>query len=135
VHHVLLSKPCGGGKLRVLAQGAVQLVSQGRPVLPAEPELREEARFGVADGMLASLPRFEPPAQRCLRFARPSAGKKAFDTDVLIEVGPMNALSLTNESPIRAFRLVAMCESGAPRHRHRNRPTINKMDYERVLGY
>jgi len=47
----------------------------------------------------------------------------------------MNALSLTNESPIRTFRLVPMGETGVPRHRHRNCPTIDEMDDEGVLGY
>jgi hypothetical protein len=47
----------------------------------------------------------------------------------------MNALPLANESPIRAFRLVPMCEAEVPHHWHGNRPTIDKMDDERVLGY
>jgi hypothetical protein len=47
----------------------------------------------------------------------------------------MNALSLTNESPIRTFRVVPMGETGIPRHWHRNRPTIDEMDDECVLGY
>lgn len=91
----------------------------------------------AADGcsrVLASFPTFKPPAQRRLCFTGPSTSKKAFDTDVLIEIWPMNSFALPNESPIRPFPLASMCEPRVPGHGHRDRPAIDEIDYQRVLS-
>ena len=82
----------------------------------------------------ASLAAFKPPAQRRLRLTRAAPGKKAFNADVLIKIGPVDALALPNQSPVCSFGLAAMSESRVPRQRHRDGPTIDKVNHQRMFG-
>jgi hypothetical protein len=62
---------------------------------------------------------FKPP-----RFARPAPGDKAGDTDVLIEVRPVNALAATDEAPIGTLGGGPVGQTREPTEWHRNRAAV-----------
>src|SRR5712691_8909964 len=82
--------------------------------------------------VLASLSAFKPPSQRRLCFARTATCKKTCHTDVFIQIGPVDALTLANESPACPLGLATVSESRVPRQRNADSPTIDKVDHQNI---
>jgi hypothetical protein len=76
----------------------------------------------------SKLARLEPSPQRRSRLRRAAAGKQIVDTNVLIEFGPVNALSSAGETPVPALRQGAVSKSRIPYERHRHRPPVGQIN-------
>jgi hypothetical protein len=50
-----------------------------------------------------------------LTLARRLSGQETFNTDIFVEILPMNPVALPNESPLISFVQSGMEESGEPR--------------------
>ena len=62
-----------------------------------------------------------------------SPGKQALHADVLIQLGPVQALPLPDESPACSFRACTMREPRVPGEGNRNRPPIDEVHHERIV--
>ncbi len=71
----------------------------------------------------------QTPAQRVLRFTRTPSCKKAFDADVLVQIGPVNTFTFADKAPMSAFGLAATREARVPCERNGDRATIDKFDH------
>jgi hypothetical protein len=121
--------------MRTTAGFAAALISSPRFVCPYNSN--QQIPTITTDGsscVSASLSALEPPAQRRLCFTRTPPRKKAFHADVFVQRGPVDALALTNESPMRPFRLATVRESRVPRQRDAEGPTIDKVDHQSIVG-
>jgi len=58
--------------------------------------------------MSLGFPILQPTPQRRLRFTRASPGKQTFDTDVFIQIGPMNSFTVAYEAPMRSLSSIAV---------------------------
>ena len=83
--------------------------------------------------MLASVSVLQPSAQGGVCLARAAAGKKTLDTDVLVQVRPVNTFALPDESPMRAFGLVPMRQPRIPRQRDTDASAVDKIDDKGVI--
>jgi hypothetical protein len=59
-------------------------------------------RFLTRRMALASCP--QPFLKGSKAFARLLAGQQAFDADILIQIDPMDTLTLRNQTPVVSFR-------------------------------
>lgn len=76
----------------------------------------------------------KPLFQRRLAFAGGFPGKKVFDANVFVQVGPMNSLSLADQTPIAPLGNRSMRQPRIPCQGHSDRPPVGKLDGERVVG-
>ena len=83
--------------------------------------------------MSASVSIFQPSAQRALCLARAAAGKQTLDTDVLVQIRPVNTFALPDESPMRAFGLVPMRQARVPRQWDTDAPAVDEIDNKGVI--
>ena len=81
---------------------------------------------GIAKTCFDLTAALKPPAEGRLRFSGMSSGEKAFDTDVLVQIGPVYALAFADQPPVRTFGRATVGEAGIPRQRNSDRPTIDK---------
>ena len=78
--------------------------------------------------MLAGLSAFEPTPEGGLRLTRTPTGEESFDADVLIEIGPVNALAVADESPTRALSIGAVRKPWVPCERYTDGPAVDQVD-------
>ena len=83
--------------------------------------------------MLASLSAFKPAAQGCLGLTRTSPCKETFDTDVFVQVGPVQALALPDKPPVCSFGKGTVRESWVPSEWNADNPTIDKIDHQGIF--
>jgi hypothetical protein len=55
--------------------------------------------------------------------------------DVFIEIGPMNTLALTDQTPIVALLRLAVQQPWVPSQRNGDRSPVNQVNHQRVLGH
>jgi hypothetical protein len=84
-------------------------------------------------GFLGLAVALKPPAEGRMRFTGASAGEKAFDTDVFVQIGPVYALAFADQPPVRTFGRATMGEPRIPRQWNRDRPTIDKGNDQRIV--
>ena len=84
--------------------------------------------------LLASSSVSKPAPERGLALPRASTGQEAFDADVFVKIGPMDAFAFTDEAPMGSFGVAAMGESGVPRQGDRDRSPIEQVHNEGITG-
>ena len=80
------------------------------------------------------FPPLEPAAQRLLRLTRSTTSQEASHADVFIQVGPVDSLAATNETPVCTFRASPMRQARKPSERHCNCPAISEIDGEIIIA-
>lgn len=94
-----------------------------------EPRLRCESRLGPR-----VLPLFEPAPQRGLAFHRRFSRQETLRADVLIEIGPVNAAAVADQTPVVAFLRGTVKEPRIPGERYRERAAIGQRDDQLIVG-
>lgn len=76
---------------------------------------------------------FQPTLQRLRTLLRHAARQQTLDTDVFVEIRPMDAASFSNEAPLCSLGLGAMRKSRKPCDWNSDRPAVGKVDAQRVV--
>lgn len=82
----------------------------------------------------ASPAALEPPTQGRLRFTGTSSSEKTLDTDVFVQIGPVNALAFADQPPVSPVGVATMCKPWIPRQRNGDGAPIDELNHQRVLG-
>ena len=81
----------------------------------------------------SSLLHREPPAKGLLTLPGRPSRKESFNTDILVQVRPVDTLSPTNEPPIAPLFFSGMYQSGIPGQWDSDSPAISKLYGQRIL--
>ena len=57
---------------------------------------------------------FEPAGEGGVAFGRAESGEEAFDTDVLVEIGPVSPLAVADQFVLFSFWFRSVQQSGIP---------------------
>ena len=85
---------------------------------------RRAERVRSSVSLASVLATLQPSSQRTLCFAGKAAGQKAYDTDVLVQIGPMDPFAASNEPPVAVFARAAVCQSWKPGDGHTDGSTV-----------
>jgi hypothetical protein len=69
-----------------------------------------------------------------LRFTGATSGEEILHRDILIELGPVNAVTAPDELPLGLLGWRAMGETRVPLDRNRHRPAVDKIHDQSVIG-
>ena len=83
---------------------------------------------------VAVIARFKPSLQRTRALTGGASANDALNADVLVEVGPMNALSASDKPGMPSLSDGAVKEARIPRKRGGNGAPIRKLNDERIIG-
>ena len=64
---------------------------------------------------------------------RRSSIEETLDADIFIEIGPMNALTLSDRTPVAALPCGSMEEARVPLQRHHDRTAVTELDDKRIV--
>jgi hypothetical protein len=93
----------------------------------------EDARFRRCERVVTTLPPPEPLLERMLALRRRPADEQVLDTDVFVEVWPVDPSPLADQPPATPFRDRAVEEAGIPGQRRRNGAAVGQLDRQRVI--
>jgi hypothetical protein len=74
-------------------------------------------------------PRRDPPIERPGRFARTPAGQKTGDADVFVKVGPVDADTTTDQSPVAALGGSSLLEAWEPDEGNRDGASVGQRNH------
>jgi len=78
--------------------------------------------------------RFQPALQRCLCLAGPASRQQALDADVLIQVGPVDSRTLSNEPPVSPLSGSTVAEAREPSETHTDRTAVGEIHGQGVVA-
>jgi hypothetical protein len=61
------------------------------------------------------------------------SGEKARDTNVFVEIGPVDAFATTDQTPVRTLRDRPVSKAGVPRQRDANGAAIDEIDDQSIV--
>ncbi len=70
-----------------------------------------------------------------MALARSAAREQAFDTDIFIQIRPVNSLAPRDQSPVVPLGGFAMRKARKPRERSRDGPSVRQVYGERIIAY
>jgi hypothetical protein len=87
-----------------------------------------------SSGLLASRSaRLQPFLEGTLCLAGGASGWKASDTNVFVEVRPVDAFATTDQTPVRTLRGRPMSKAGVPRQRDANGAAVDEIDDQSIV--
>lgn len=76
----------------------------------------------------------EPPAKGLLRFTGSAAREQARETDVFIQIRPVDSFTTGDKTPVGPLGWRSVRQSREPRERHRDRAAIRKFRYQGIVA-
>ena len=76
---------------------------------------------------------FQPAFEGRLTLTRTTPGEQAFYANVLVQIFPVDALALADQSPIAPLLCGSVQEPGIPGQWHRDSPTIVQLHRESII--
>jgi hypothetical protein len=80
------------------------------------------------------FPPMEPPAQRLLRLTRSTTCQEASHANVFIEVGPVDPLAATDETPVGTLRRSPVRQTRKPSEWHCDGPAISEIHHQIIIA-